>query len=289
MNFASFLLPRPGDIIFAMQMAADAALHATLAATDAMPRSLNLIHRAETVALHQAAIFSEQLAALGQKEECVILNHGQIIHVRRLRPDETNVIDQHVRALTAEDVRLRFYVPGYDKAITDFSSRLRDNKSIVLAAWDSEKRPVGLVEIGLGRNPTDRLDIAFSVLIKHEGLASKLCELAFEHAAAGGYPHLQAEALLENTPMVTLGRGLFPSVSSDNDGIVFRNDLDTRPFSWMFYAWIHLCAHIGVLSNLPFSGEMARHALLPYRPKHSHGTSASSSHTQGAWAPRGMQ
>jgi RimJ/RimL family protein N-acetyltransferase len=147
------------------------------------------------------------------------------ITIRAVRPDDRERIVKAFRALNAESIRQRFFVPK--KALSDEELRrltesdgVRDVVLVATVAGVDQE-----VIVGLGRYARNgaSAEVAFTVEedFQRHGIASELLRQLTDIARRGGVRRFEADVLPDNAPMLKVFRrsGL-PMKKTQADGLV---------------------------------------------------------------------
>jgi acetyltransferase len=147
------------------------------------------------------------------------LRDGQRIFVRPLRSDDAALYPDFLDAVTAEDLRLRFFAaikelsPGVIESLT----RLDYATAMAFIALD-EATGAMLGVVRLHRDP-GRADGEFAVLVrsalKGHGLGWLLMRRIIDYARAAGFKRIHGEVLAENTTMLQMCVELGFRISDD--------------------------------------------------------------------------
>ncbi len=154
-------------------------------------------------------------------ERHIALPDGQAVYIRPLRPDDEPLYGPFLEAVTADDVRLRFFGPVKEFS-HDFLARFIQidyDKAMAFIALDEATG----VMLGVARLH-DNAGMAageYAILIrsdlKSHGLGWQLMQLIIAYARAKGLRAIEGQVLHENEPMLHMCRELGFEISEDPD------------------------------------------------------------------------
>ena len=152
-------------------------------------------------------------------ERHIALPDGQAVYIRPLRPDDEPLYGPFLEAVTADDVRLRFF--GQVKEFShDFLARFIQIDYAKAMAFIALDEATGAM-LGVARLH-DKVDTAageYAILIrsdlKSHGLGWQLMQLIIAYARAKGLPAIEGQVLHENEPMLHMCRELGFEISED--------------------------------------------------------------------------
>ena len=154
-------------------------------------------------------------------ERHIVLPDGEAVHIRPLRPDDEPLYGPFLEAVTADDVRLRFFGPVKEFS-HDFLARFIQIDYAKAMAFIAIKEATGAM-LGVARLH-DKADMAggeYAILIrsdlKSHGLGWQLMQLIIAYARAKGLRVIEGEVLHENEPMLHMCRELGFAISEDPD------------------------------------------------------------------------
>jgi hypothetical protein len=156
----------------------------------------------------------------------VSLPDGRTLQVRRVTPDDAAGLEQLYAGLSPDDLRRRFF------------SVYRPTPEFLARVAGGEGGRVGLVAVTGDRvvaeahyAPLDDGDAEFAITVAPDWrgwLGPYVLDALVETAAAHGVPNLQAEILLENTPMLAIVRARGYATLDHTDYSVVRVTIGTR-------------------------------------------------------------
>jgi acetyltransferase len=147
-----------------------------------------------------------------QWERHILLGDGWRIFVRPIRPDDENVIRDHLAHVSKEDLRLRFF-----DSIKQFSHRfiaglidLDYARAMAFVAIDeATKEPLGVVRLHTDdAHESGEYAILLRSDLKGRGLGWSLMQLIIEYARSEGLKRMSGQILQENTVMLKMCRDL---------------------------------------------------------------------------------
>jgi GNAT superfamily N-acetyltransferase len=165
-------------------------------------------------------------------DRSVDLPDGRTLSVRRVAPDDVPGLESLYAGLSADDLRRRFFSVYHPT--TEFLAHVADGDGGRVGL-------VALVEDGIVAEahyaPLDDGDAEFAITVApgwRGWLGPYLLDALVETAAARGVPNLQAEILLENTPMLAIVRARGYATLDHTDYSVVRVTIGTssRTPSW---------------------------------------------------------
>jgi acetyltransferase len=144
-------------------------------------------------------------------ERHLTLECGESVFIRPVRPEDESLYPDFLSAVTAEDMRLRFFAP-----IKDFShaflarlTQLDYARAVAFAAIDTDGHIAGVVR--LHADP-DHKSGEYAILLrsrmKGKGLGRALMQLIIEWAVADGIEVVKGEVFRSNTAMLGMCREL---------------------------------------------------------------------------------
>jgi len=154
-------------------------------------------------------------------ERHIVLPDGQAVHIRPLRPDDEPLYEPFFKALTADDVRLRFFGPVKEFS-HDFLARFIQIDYAKAMAFIALDEATGAM-LGVARlhDKADATSGEFAILIrsdlKSHGLGWQLMQLIIAYARAKGLRAIEGQVLRENEPMLHMCRDLGFAIGEDPD------------------------------------------------------------------------
>jgi acetyltransferase len=149
------------------------------------------------------------------------LKDGTKLFVRPVRPEDEALYGPFLAAVTAEDMRLRFFA-----AVKDFShafivrfTQIDYARAMALLALDeSSGAMLGVVRLHVGATgDVGEYAILLRSDLKGRGLGWLLMQFIIEYARAEGVKRIEGQVLRENTTMLGMCHALGFAVSSDPD------------------------------------------------------------------------
>jgi acetyltransferase len=149
---------------------------------------------------------------LKQWERHITLADGQAIFIRPLKPDDEPLYGPFLAAVTADDVRLRFFGPvkEFSHAFLARFVELDYAKAMAFIALDEATGEM----LGVARlhDKPDRNVGEYAILIrsdrKSHGLGWQMMQLIIAYGRAKGLAAIEGEVLHENTHMLDMCREL---------------------------------------------------------------------------------
>jgi RimJ/RimL family protein N-acetyltransferase len=154
---------------------------------------------------------------LKQWERHIILPDGRAVFIRPLKPDDEPLYGPFLAAVTADDVRLRFFGPVKDfgHAFLARFVQIDYAKAMAFIALDATTGEM----LGVARlhDKPDKSSGEYAILIrsdrKSHGLGWQLMQLIIAYGRAKGLAAIEGEVLHENTQMLDMCRELGFEVS----------------------------------------------------------------------------
>jgi acetyltransferase len=154
-------------------------------------------------------------------ERHVELKDGTKLFVRPVRPEDEALYGPFLAAVTAEDLRLRFFAPVKDFShafIVRFTQLDYARAMALLALDESSGAMLGVVRLHVGATgDVGEYAILVRSDLKGQGLGWLLMQLIIEYARTEGVKRIEGQVLRENTTMLGMCRALGFAVSSDPD------------------------------------------------------------------------
>jgi acetyltransferase len=149
---------------------------------------------------------------LKQWERRITLSDGRAVLIRPLKPDDEPLYGPFLAAVTADDVRLRFFGPvkEFSHAFLARFVELDYAKAMAFIALDATTGEM----LGVARlhDKPDRNAGEYAILIrsdrKSHGLGWQLMQLIIAYGRAKGLAAIEGEVLHENTHMLDMCREL---------------------------------------------------------------------------------
>ena len=156
-----------------------------------------------------------------QWERHIALGDGWRIFVRPIRPDDEDLIRDHLAHVSKEDLRLRFF-DSIKEFSHQFISRLIDldyARAMAFVAIDeATKEPLGVVRLHADAgHESGEYAILLRSDLKGRGLGWSLMQLIIEYAKSEGLKRISGQILQENTVMLKMCRELGFEIKTDPD------------------------------------------------------------------------
>jgi acetyltransferase len=154
-------------------------------------------------------------------ERHIALPDGQTVHIRPLRPDDEPLYGPFFAAVTADDVRLRFFGPVKEFS-HDFLARFIQIDYARAMAFIALDEATGAM-LGVARLHDKPGSAAgeFAILVrsdlKSRDLGWQLMQLIIAYARAKSLRAIEGQVLRENEPMLHMCRELGFAISEDAD------------------------------------------------------------------------
>jgi GNAT superfamily N-acetyltransferase len=158
---------------------------------------------------------------LKEWERHIALPDGRAVHVRPLRPDDEPLYGPFFAAVTADDVRLRFFAPVKDfgHAFVTRFTQIDYAKAMAFIALDEATGAM----LGVARlhDNAEGTSGEYAILVrsdlKSHGLGWQLMQLIIAYARAKGLRSIEGQVLHENTMMLDMCRELGFEIASVAD------------------------------------------------------------------------
>ena len=150
-----------------------------------------------------------------------MLGDGWRIFVRPIRPDDEDLIRDHLTHVSKEDLRLRFF-DSIKEFSHQFIAKLIDldyaRAMAFIAIDEATKEPVGVVRLHADpSHETGEYAILLRSDLKGRGLGWSLMQLIIEYAKSEGLKRISGQILQENTVMLKMCRELGFEIKTDPD------------------------------------------------------------------------
>jgi RimJ/RimL family protein N-acetyltransferase len=148
-----------------------------------------------------------------------VLGDGWRIFVRPIRPDDEDLIRDHLTHVNKVDLRLRFF-DSIKEFSHQFIARLIDldyARAMAFVAIDeATKEPLGVVRLHAdASHQAAEYAILLRSDLKGRGLGWSLMQLIIEYARSEGLKRVSGEILQENTVMLKMCRELGFEIKTD--------------------------------------------------------------------------
>jgi len=149
------------------------------------------------------------------------LPDGRAIHLRPLRPDDEPLYGPFLAAVTADDIRLRFFGPvkEFNHAFLVRFTQIDYTKAMAFIALDETTGEM----LGVARlhDTTDGRSGEFAILVRSDvkthGLGWQMMQIIIAYARAKGLRAVVGQVLHENTMMLTMCKELGFEISGVAD------------------------------------------------------------------------
>ena len=141
-------------------------------------------------------------------ERHLALPDGEPVYVRPIRPDDEALYGPFLAAVTADDLRLRFFAPVKELGHS-FIVRFTDIDYARAMAFIALNEATGAM-LGVARlHPVaDENSGEYAILVRSDlkgrGLGWRLMQLIIEYARAKGFGSIEGQVLRENTAMLQM-------------------------------------------------------------------------------------
>jgi acetyltransferase len=166
-------------------------------------------------------------------ERAIVIDTGERMFIRPVRPEDEALYPDFLAAVTAEDMRLRFFAPvkDFSHAFLARLTQLDYARAIAFAALDEAGRIGGVVR--LHADPDHRVG-EYAILLrssmKGKGLGRALMQLIIDWARADGIETVKGEVLRSNAAMLGMCRDLgFHIHASPDDETIAEAVLPIAP------------------------------------------------------------
>jgi acetyltransferase len=154
-------------------------------------------------------------------ERHIVLPDGQAVYIRPLRPDDEPLYGPFVKAVTVDDVRLRFFGPVKEFS-HDFLTRfIQIDYAKAMAFIALDEATDAMLGVARLHDKADTTSGEYAILIrsdlKSHGLGWQLMQLIIAYAGAKGLRVIEGQVLRENEPMLHMCRDLGFKISEDPD------------------------------------------------------------------------
>jgi acetyltransferase len=158
-------------------------------------------------------------------EHNIHLQSGLELFIRPLRPDDEGMLTEMMKHVTADDVRMRFFIPRktMDRTMIARLTQLDYARDMALVALDK----TNLIILGVARLMGDANQQAgeYAILVRSdhqfEGIGTKLMQDLLSFAASEGYSRIYGHIMSENQKMLNLCKMLgFTLKQSAEAGII---------------------------------------------------------------------
>jgi acetyltransferase len=154
-----------------------------------------------------------------QWERHIVLGNDWRIIVRPVRPEDEDLIRDHLAHVSKEDLRLRFF-DSIKKFSHRFIARLIDldyaRAMAFVAINEATKEPLGVVRLHAdATHETGEYAVLLRSDLKGRGLGWSLMQLIIEYAKSDGLKRISGQILQENAVMLKLCRELGFEIKTD--------------------------------------------------------------------------
>jgi acetyltransferase len=154
-----------------------------------------------------------------QWERHIVLGDSWRIFVRPIRPDDEDLIRNHLAHVNKQDLRLRFF-DSIKQFSHQFIAKLIDldyARAMAFVAIDeASKEPLGVVRLHADAlHESGEYAILLRSDLKGRGLGWSLMQLIIEYAKSEGVKRISGQILQENTVMLKMCRELGFEIKTD--------------------------------------------------------------------------
>ena len=154
-----------------------------------------------------------------QWERRLVLEDGWRIFVRPIRPDDEDLIRDHLAHVSKDDLRFRFF-DSIKEFSHQFITKLIDldyARAMAFVAIDeATKEPLGVVRLHADEiHESGEYAILLRSDLKGRGLGWSLMQLIIEYAKAEGLKRISGQILQENAVMLKMCRELGFEIKTD--------------------------------------------------------------------------
>ena len=164
-----------------------------------------------------------------------VLPDGQRIFVRPLRPEDAAFYPDFITAVTAEDLRLRFFTAVRELSAAQIARLTQidyDRAMAFIALDEGTGEMLGVVRLHRESDDAGEYAVLVRSALKGRGLGWLLMQFMIDYARTAGLTRIQGQVLTENATMLRMCTQLGFEVSDDPAGSfmkVVTLDLDAAP------------------------------------------------------------
>jgi acetyltransferase len=151
-------------------------------------------------------------------ERHITLSDGQAVFIRPLKPDDEPLYGPFLAAVTADDVRLRFFGPVKDFSHAFLARFIQIDYAKAMAFISLDQTSGEMLGVARLHDKPDKSSGEFAILIrsdlKSHGLGWQLMQLIIAYGRAKGFAAIEGEVLHENSQMLDMCRALGFEISS---------------------------------------------------------------------------
>lgn len=154
-------------------------------------------------------------------ERLLTLQDGRVVFIRPTRPDDEPLYGPFFAAETAEDLRLRFFVPEKDfghKFLTWFTHVDYATAMVFIAIDEATGVMLGVARLlATAHGHSGEYAILVRSDLKSHGLGWQLMQTIIDYAWSRGYRHIEGQILRENIRMLDMCKELGFEIRTDPD------------------------------------------------------------------------
>jgi acetyltransferase len=154
-------------------------------------------------------------------ERHIALPDGEAVYIRPLRPDDEPLYGPFLEAVTADDVRLRFFGPVKEFSHEFLARFIQIDYAKAMAFIALDETTGAMLGVARLHDKADATSGEFAILIrsdlKSHGLGWQLMQLIVAYARAKDMRAIEGQVLHENEPMLHMCRDLGFAISEDPD------------------------------------------------------------------------
>jgi RimJ/RimL family protein N-acetyltransferase len=164
-----------------------------------------------------------------------VLPDGQHVFVRPLRPEDAALYPDFIAAVTAQDLRLRFFTAVRELSAAQIAqlTQLDYDRAMAFIALDSETGAMlGVVRLHREAEDTGEYAVLVRSALKGRGLGWLLMRRMIDYARAAHLIRVRGQVLTENATMLRMCTELGFTIADDPAGSfmkVVTLDLDAAP------------------------------------------------------------
>jgi acetyltransferase len=165
-------------------------------------------------------------------EKAVTLRDGSEIFVRPIRPEDEALYPDFLAAVSAQDIRLRFFAPVKELNHAAIARLTQIDYARAMAFIAIDKASGGMLGVGRLHANANYDTAEYAVLVrsdlKGKGLGWLLMQTMIDYARSEGLKTIEGQVLVENTTMLRMCEELGFSITPDpdeNDTVIVRRAL----------------------------------------------------------------
>ena len=152
-------------------------------------------------------------------ERHLALPDGEPVYVRPIRPDDEALYGPFLAAVTADDLRLRFFAPVKELGHSFIVRFTHIDYARAMAFIALDEATGAMLGVARLHPVTDQNSGEYAILVRSDlkgrGLGWRLMQLIVEYARAKGLRSIQGQVLHENTTMLQMCTELGFEISTD--------------------------------------------------------------------------